>query len=142
MKREKILALFFNCEEAALVAPTCIEGHALTSGILLLSVAVFAVTATSPLASKKDTIKPQNKKNTHRKMRRLLARSAQLIIAKQLTGVLHRMSVPAVCSVCTWHSACKSVSYACMHEGTPTYLQKSLGGWQHLAPLWFLRHWT
>ena len=53
---DNFLALFFNCEETTLVASTCIEGHALTSCILLLlvAVAVATVTATSPLASKKD----------------------------------------------------------------------------------------
>ena len=49
--RKKILALFFNCEETALIASTCVEGHALTSCILLLlvavAVAVAAVTAIS-----------------------------------------------------------------------------------------------
>ena len=45
-----MFALFFNCEEAAVVASTYIEGHALTSCILLLSVAVAvaAVMAASP----------------------------------------------------------------------------------------------
>ena len=52
---DKNFALFSNCEEAVLVASQYIEGHELTSCILLLSLAVATVTATSPLASKKDT---------------------------------------------------------------------------------------
>ena len=66
-KRGKTFLPHFNCEEAALIASAGIEGHVLSSCILLLLVAVAVAAVT-------DNIKPQNKKNTYHELRRFLAK--------------------------------------------------------------------
>ena len=46
--RKKNLPYFFNCEEVALLASTCIKGHVLTVLLLSVAVAMAAITAMSP----------------------------------------------------------------------------------------------
>ena len=99
--------------------------HAITSCLLLLSVAVAAITATSPLASNKDNIKPRKeKKNTY-----LGQRMSQFIFTPSfLADWQHRN----ICPDCLFSLY---VMQYCMlvhvYEGTPTYLQKFLGGRLH-----------